>query len=138
MVWLQRQPAEIVESEMHSPGRWIGVGKGQGEKLNRMVLHKLALVFLAANTHVTDDMLVLDYRDLPDAAWTKVLALMRVTALESDVRRMKDVASRDGHTGKPFSARQTHELPEKVRMAVTQSLDPLYRALDRRRSFQSA
>lgn len=134
MVWLQRRPAEIIESELRKPGGWLGFDPSCGEELPRLVLHKLTVVFLAAKAHVNDDMLVLDYRDLPDAAWSKVAPFMGVVPTKDDLARMQAVTGYHAHTGKPFEARERQPLPDWVQAAVRQTLNPLYEALDRRRS----
>jgi hypothetical protein len=133
VVWLQRRPIEIVESNMRAPGRWIGSGAGGGDDLAALILKDLTVVFLAATAHVTDDMLVLDYRDLPDAAWTKVARFMGMTLSEAEIARMRGIASYDSKSDKPFERRPLSEVPEAVQNIVRQTLDPLYEALDRRR-----
>jgi hypothetical protein len=133
MVWLQRRPSDILESNIRAPGGWIRRDARSGDDLARIVLRKLALAFLAARTHVADDMLVLDYRDLPHAAWTQVLAHMGVAASDQELRRMRAVSLRHSQTGEPFRPRDHGEPPGWARTAVSQSLDPHYQALDHRR-----
>jgi hypothetical protein len=133
MIWLQRRPAEIVASEIRRPSAWVDFNAQTGRDLATQVLSKTTVVFLAASALVNDDMLVLDYRDLPDAAWTKVAPFIGATLTPPELARMKDRAGFDSKSGKPFEPREPQELPEPVRKIVEQALDPLYAALDRRR-----
>ncbi|MFZ0846541.1 MAG: hypothetical protein WAM62_12180 [Pseudolabrys sp.] len=138
MVWLQRRPDEIVESELRAPGAWLGAKGKSDREVQQLAVHQHAVVFLAAKTHVDDNMLVLDYRDLPDAAWTKVAPFIGIAPSENDLLRMHDVVRYDAHSDKPFKARALSPLPNWVQTIVAQTLDPLYEALDRRRSRPAA
>ncbi len=134
IVWLQRRPAEIVASELRGPGRWLGPVPQDRDALAVEVLRKLTTVFLSANAYVTDDMLVLDYRDLPGAAWTRVAPFVGAEPTAGERARMAEVARNHSKTGKPFAPHRDQPLSPAVRAMVEQTLDPLYDALDRRRT----
>ena len=133
VVWLHRRPIEIVESNLRAPGRWIGYDPHGDDDLAALTLKKLSVVLLAATAHVTEDMLVLDYDDLPDAAWTKVAPFMGLTLGEAEIARMRDIAAYHSKSGRPFEPRQRMELADFVRTTTRQTLDPIYESLDRRR-----
>ena len=133
MIWLQRRPSEIVELNLRAPGNWLHVEPGGEPDLAKLTLQKLTVLFLAASRLVNDDMLVLDYRDLPDAAWTQVAPFIGVSLNERERERMRDIARSDSKSGLPFVQRQPRELPAPVQATVRQVLDPLYEALGRRR-----
>jgi hypothetical protein len=133
IVWLQRNPSEVVESNLTRPGGWAKLEPDARLDLAHIVLQKLTVVFIAAKLHVDDSMLVLDYRDLPDAAWTKVAPFIGMTPTKDDVARMREVVRFHAHDGTPFQLRERRQLPDWVEAVTRQTLDPLYQALDRRR-----
>ena len=133
MVWLQRRPAEIVASQLRRPGPWLAAEGLSGDVLPRLILQRLSVVFLAAKAHVGDDMLLLDYRDLPDAAWTRVVRLVGIDATRPQVTRMQERARYHARTGLAFAPRGHDDLPGWAEAVVKQTIDPLYEALDRRR-----
>jgi hypothetical protein len=133
MVWLQRRPSEIVESLLRAPSAWIKSNAEGGNGLDQPILSKTTLVFLAASSLVNDGMLVLDYRDLPEAAWTQVAPFIGVALNRREIARMQDIASQDSKSGGPFVPRPLRQLPAPVQAAIHQAIDPLYKALDRRR-----
>lgn len=133
MVWLQRSPIEIVESEMRSPGAWIGFDPQGGGDLAALVLKKTTVTFLAARAHVTDDMLVLDHRDLPDSVWTTLAPWLGLSLSRTDISRMEQCASYDSKSGEPFVRRQRLAMPNAVHDIVRQILNPIHDELGRRR-----
>jgi hypothetical protein len=133
VIWLQRRPSEIVESNLHAPGNWVEFDRHGDEQLARLTLHKMAMLFLAASGLVDDNTLVLDYRDLPEAAWTHVAPFIGVSLNECERDRMRDIARIDAKSAKLFVPRRPRELAAPVQAAIRQALDPLYEALDRRR-----
>lgn len=128
VVWLQRRPAEIVESNLRRPP----AGSIRPEAAARQALRRAALVFMGATAFVGDDVPVLDYRDLPDAAWTRVAGLMGLEPSPADLARLADVARRDARTGEPYAPRPIEPLPEAMQAAVRDTLDPMYEALAER------
>jgi hypothetical protein len=134
MIWLHRDPLQTVESELRSPGRWLGSGPLDVEALRRRVLHKHALVWLAAVRNVGEDMLVMDYDDLPQGAWTIAAPFIGVTPTTEEIRRMTSLAGLHAHGGeKVFAKRARDPLPDELAAQVVSSLQPLYRLLSQRR-----
>lgn len=132
IVWLQRQPEEILVSELRHPSNWVGGRKGP-EPLETRVLRKVALGFLSAAAHVTEDMLVLDYRDLPDAAWTTVAPFMGYDPEPDEIAAMKRLTLHHAKSGEVWTPRGTETLDPRVRSQAERELVPLYAQLDRRR-----
>jgi hypothetical protein len=124
VVWLQRRPAEIVCSHMRTAD-----GRAASAAAARAALHRTTLAFLGATAFVDDDVLVLDYRDLPQAAWTRVGALMGLKPRACDIARMRALAERDAKSGDPFTPRAPEALPEALAAVVRENLDPLYETL---------
>jgi hypothetical protein len=132
IVWLQRRPAEIVESNLkHSPypAKLLGERQRTG-----WVLRRIALAFLGATAFVDDSVRVLDYRDLPDAAWTQVTQLMGLEPTEDLIARMRLRARTNANSGEPYAVRTRQPLPEDVLAVVHRTLDPMYDALARRQT----
>ncbi|MGH6926235.1 MAG: hypothetical protein ACRED5_21110 [Propylenella sp.] len=128
MIWLQRQPADIVASWLRKPTPGFGEGLST-DGLSRAILRRLTLVFLAARAQVSDEMFLLDYRELPDAAWTRVAPFLGVDLTPAELARMQDLARCDAKTGEPFVPSGHDDLPEWIADAVRETLDPLYEAL---------
>lgn len=125
MIWLQRRPIEILESNLsHPPGEALPIGEAR----EAQQLRRLTRALLAATAFVDKGMHILDYRDLPDAAAPLIAALMGLDTGEG-WRRMARVARLDSRTGKPFTPRERAVVPERLQAIVRESLDPLYEAL---------
>lgn len=132
VVWLQRRPDEILMSELHAPSQWVG-GRHGAEPLDLRALRKIALNFMAAKAHVTDEMLVLDYLDLPDAAWSTVAPFMGFEPDAEEMAAMRSVARFNSKLGGPWEPRKEVPLEPGLRQRVEASLTPIYLELDRRR-----
>lgn len=137
-VWLQREPLEVVESNLKMPSEWIEAQLKPEMSLERFTIRRLATLLLAAQAHADENTLVLDYRDLPDAAWMQVAPLLGVEVTDELVRRMRDVAGHDAKTGRPFRPRERSTLSSEALELVERSLGPLYRSLDMRRAARQA
>jgi hypothetical protein len=125
IIWLQRQPAEVVESNIARPAsRTV-----PREEATSWALRRATLAFMAATAFVDDRMHVLDYRDLPDASWTRVAGLMGIDPTACDIARMRALAEIDAHSGKRFARRPRQTLPGAVQAIVRETLDPMYNAL---------
>ncbi len=138
VVWLQRRPQEIIESLLRAPSRWLNVGADEPERLASAALHKSMLVFMAARAHLADDMVIVDYSELPDAAWRIVCPAIGISPTSAELDRMRDVSRYHGHTGEPYRPRPVDPLPAPVAAAVAEALDPIYVELDQRRIKQRA
>lgn len=133
IVWLQRRPEEIFMSELRFPSHWVG-GRHGSEPLEVRAFRKIALSFLAATAHVTDDMLVLDYRDLPEAAWTQVARFLNLSPDVEEIEAMQQVTSTHAKSGELWSPRSDPPLPSALLAHVEREIVPLYLRLDSRRT----
>lgn len=126
VVWLQRRPADIVESNLSMPP---GPPRpGSTDETIAWVVRRVALAFMAAQAFVDERVTVLDYRDMPETAWTRLTAIMGLDpAARHD--RMRDVMRYDSKSGAPFVPRARQPLPEAIQAMVRDTLDPLYNAL---------
>lgn len=131
ILWLQRRPEEIVMSELRYPSHWVG--RDGPEPLEVRIARKVVLGFLAATAHVGDDMLVLDYRDLPDAAWTHVARFLGLSPGPDEVAAMQGITRNHAKSGAAWAPRQDPELPPDLAAQVEREILPLYLKLDRRR-----
>ncbi len=130
IVWVQREPAEIIESNLRRPRRALtGLDP---ETIARQALRDVSWAFLAANGFDDANFHVVDYRDLPLAAWTRVAPLMQVQIDEDCLSRMHNVSGSHSHSGEPYLPRTPSPLPEEVEDIVRNTLNPLYEALARR------
>lgn len=130
VVWLQRSPQEILASNLRAPPQ---SRPARSDALEDWLLRRVTLAFLGASAFVDREVHVLDYRDLPEAAWTSVPKLMRFDLSAGTLSRMHELTRRDSRTGTPFSPQPRQPLPDALRSAVIATLDPLYAALDKRR-----
>lgn len=130
IVWLQRQPIEILESNLHFPP---AAHPGQPGALEAWLLRRITLAFLGATAFVDSSMRILDYRDLPHAAWTSLAELMGVDPAGNGVLKMREIAQYDARTGARFEPRSRNILPTSLQAIVRETLDPLYEDLRARR-----
>jgi len=130
IIWIQRRPAEIVESNLRLPSR-VHAG-GDAGSTEEKIIRDVALTFLAAVGFVDDSLTVLDYRELPEAAWTRVAKLMDIHPNSGDLARMRAITQTHSHHGKPFVPRPVEPLSPVLSAIVEQTLNPLYEALARR------
>lgn len=130
IVWVQREPAEIVESNLRRPRR--GLAGLDPDSVARLMLRDVSWAFLAASGFKDANFHVVDYRDLPSAAWTRVAPLMQVQIDEDCLLRMREVSRSHSHSGVPYLRRTPDPLPENVQEIVSHTLNPLYETLARR------
>jgi hypothetical protein len=130
IVWVQREPAEIIESNLRRPRR--ALAGLDPESVARQVLRDVSWAFLAANGFKDANFHVVDYRTLPSAAWTRVAPLMQVQIGEDCLLRMRNVSRLHSHSGAPYLLRTPNPLPKEVQDIVSNTLNPLYESLARR------
>ncbi|PTS72441.1 hypothetical protein DBR17_19690 [Sphingomonas sp. HMWF008] len=130
IVWVQREPAEIIESNLRRPRR--ALAGLDPETIARLALRDVSWAFLAANGFDDANFHVVDYRDLPSAASTRVAPLMQAQIGEDCVLRMRNVTRSHSHSGAPYLQRTPNPLPKDVQDIVSKTLNPLYAALARR------
>jgi hypothetical protein len=130
LVWLQRKPAEILESNLHNPAK-APVPLSPDEMVN-WIARRVTLAFMAATTFVDDEVHVLDYRDLAKDPLSSIASLMRIELGAEDIARMQAVAQLHGHDNSPYVPREKQPLPEPLAAIARETLDPMYRALGAR------
>lgn len=130
IIWLQRQPGEILESNLNNPAR-PATPLSPAETVD-WVVRRVTLAFMAATAFVDDEVEVMDYRDLPDAAFSRIVELMGLSLGPDDIGRMQAVASLHGHSNKAYTPRPPSPLPQALTAIVRETLDPMYLALGAR------
>jgi hypothetical protein len=130
VVWLQRRPAEIVESNIENARRQ-GSAKSPAH-LAQWAVNRVTLAFLGALAFVDEGVHVLDYRELPQAAWERVAGLMGMQVADEDLSRMRSVTGVHSHSGERFVPRVPKPLAPEVQAIVRETLDPMYETLARR------
>lgn len=151
LIWVQRAPDEIMASVLADPPGWselrpaphlverlFAMPPGELAGIDAAGFHIRALAaLLEAAQAAADELLILDYRELPEAAWTRIAPRIGVEPDEDDIRRLSDEAryhSKDPARRLFIGDRsERRALPDAVRALIAERLDPLYRALDARR-----
>lgn len=149
LIWVQRAPAEILASTQADPPGWsalsrmpaaqwlFGIPAAEAATLDAAGFTARALATLLAAAEAAAELTVVDYRDLPDAVWTRLAPAIGIASDAADIARLKEEARYNAKdpgrrlfagdpTGRP-------SLPEPLRRFCAERLEPLYRALDARR-----
>lgn len=126
ILWLQRRPAEIVESNLGRPAAGC---PERPEQRAEWVLRRVALAFLGATAFVDRDVQILDYRDLHEPDWPGLATVLGMDPTGATLARMPDIARLDARTGTPFMPRERASVPLAVQSIVRETLDPMYEAL---------
>jgi hypothetical protein len=133
IVWAQRDPAAVMASLLARPAGWQRLqnhptqaralfGKGTergGDDPKAFVAASLAALLRAAADCGPD--LVVDYQDLPEAAWMRVAPLLGIPLADEDIARMRVEA---GYYAKDRGQRPFAGDPPE-RQALRDSLAPL-------------
>jgi hypothetical protein len=129
-VWLQREPAEVLESNLHN-GANPRVPLAPKARVD-WIVRRVTLAFMAATAFVDDDVQVLDYRDLSKDPLCRIASLMRIKPQSEDIARMQAVAQLHGHDNRPYTPREKQPLPASLEAIARETLYPMYRALGAR------
>jgi hypothetical protein len=142
LVWVQRRPAEVMASLLAGPPGWLtpdpvrahylfGIPAAEAATLDRVqycarVLRSLLEAASSARC------LVIDYRDLPEAVWSRVAPHFGIEPDAADIERMGQEARFSAKTAGsvPFSA-SAAPIPALIEAAAS-ALNPLYQTLARR------
>jgi hypothetical protein len=150
LVWLQRDPAEVILSmltrapqwlhlldEPGTAGRLFDVAAQELPTLEPEALYARALAPLLRAAHDAGARLmpVVDYADLPGAAWTTIAPLFGLAADGEVVARMQAEARYYAKDPSPrlYTPVQS-EVPEPVRRVAAEHLAALYGELSRRKA----
>lgn len=131
ILWLQRRPAEIVESNLRRPA---ARHPERLEHIEDWVLRRVTLAFLSATAFVDADVRVIDYRDLHGPDWSSLARVLGMDPTSATLARMRDIARLDSRTDAPFAPREPAPMPPAVQSIVRETLDPMYEALRSRRA----
>jgi hypothetical protein len=143
-VWLQRRPAEILRSLAAKSPPWLswrelpdvasailGLSNEEIARLDTEAFYAQALTaFVRAAYAAVDTMAVLDYSDLPDAAWICVAPLFGIALGAGDLARMQQEACYDAKEAIPrMFKRSDAEIPKSIARLAEGELNELYAAL---------
>jgi hypothetical protein len=153
VVWVQRDPADIMASLLADPPGWLapalapllfGIDAGEARRLDPAAwcARALAALLEAAGRLAQDGRsLVVDYADLPQAAWTGIARFLDIrldaehaARLAEEARFYSKAAVPRVFTGDAAARRDT---ARSVSALAAERAEPLYRALDRRRLGQN-
>lgn len=142
MVWIHRNPAHILASLLRKPAGWMdvqhdqilphalfGISARDAAYMTRTeyCVRALASMFAAASSAVENAMLVLNYAELPDAVWTRLLPFLGIGVDPTSVIRMRHIAKFDAKSGRPVRFEQSHsQLPHDAKALLDQSVSQLY------------
>lgn len=148
LIWLQRAPLEAMASIEADPPGWstlqqspaeaerlFGIAPGEAMAPGTAGFHAQALAgLLAAAAKAAAELLIVDYRELPEALWTRIAPAIGIAPEPGDIARLREAAryhakapGRRLFTGDPTDR---PPLPEALRSFTAERLEPLYRALD--------
>jgi len=148
LIWLQRAPFEVMASIEADPPGWsalqrspaeaerlFGIAPGQAMTMDAASFRAQALAgLLAAAANAAAELLIVDYRELPEALWTRIAPAIGIAPEPSDIARLREAAryhakdlGRRLFTGDPANR---PPLPEALHSFTRERLEPLYRALD--------
>jgi len=138
-LWLHRAPEAVVASMLADPPGWFQLRRDPAAARallgveavaddTAFCLGSLAALFQSARTLVPD--LVLDYADLPAAAWTAAAPLIGLAPGPDEIAAMERDARFDAKESAPrLHAPAARRLPPAVRQKVAETLAPLYAAI---------
>jgi hypothetical protein len=155
IVFVQRAPAEVMSSLRADPPGWlqlrcnaplaktlldIQVATGAEPDADEFGAHGLAALLAAATEAADQGALIVDYRELPAAGWTRVAPFLGIDATAHDVALMQDESryyakdsGRRLFTGDPPERRPSDS---RLCRLTAEIVEPAYRELDRRRRLQ--
>jgi hypothetical protein len=151
-VFVYRNPIEVLVSQMNQPGSWTipgvlnpamaGLDMSAVAPLPRAeyAARVLATIANAALTAIEDPNsggALVNYRDLPEAAWTTIAEHFGITFGEVDIRRMQEAAGFDakapGLNFTPDSESKRRSASGRLSEISEEWLAPLYDRLERNR-----
>lgn len=155
LVWLQREPNEVLASLLREPAGWSRLRNDAARArslfgiteedlaacdLGAFCGRAVAALLESAGATPADAALYLDYEELPEAVWTRVAPFLDLTLGEGEIVRMKEEARFDAKKAgrHPFGREATSRpaLPPALQDFAARVLAPLYDELDARRRRQ--
>ena len=145
-VFLCRDPVEVLVSQLRMPGiemvpgllgphQLSSIRFHVGEPLEDYYARVLAAICAPVLTHHADGGLVVDYRELPQALWTKILPHFGVACSDGDRATMIEAACFDAKSPSfaftPDGEAKQRAASASVRAAAERNLGDIYRQLAR-------
>jgi hypothetical protein len=144
-VFLYRDPVEVLVSQVRQRGTQMvpgivppsryGLGDTAGIPDEDYCARVLEKICSAASANMVDGGgLLVNYSELPQAVWTKILPHFGVTPSEDDDRAMRRAARQDAKVPRsefmPDSTAKQHEASAETRMLAKTHLAGVYGALE--------
>jgi hypothetical protein len=144
-VFLCRDPVEVLVSQLRMPGipmipgmlgphQLAAIPSYAGEPREDYCARVLAGICAPVLTHHADGGLVVDYRELPQALWTKILPHYGVACSDRDRALMAEAARFDAKSPffafTPDSAAKQRAATASVRAAAARNIGDTYRKLE--------
>ncbi len=153
LVWVQRQPDAVMKSLLANPPAWAAlrhheplasslfgsVATDLGSSATAAFCAQALSAMLEAAQQAGDDLLLVDYRELPEATWERVAPFVGLSLDGAAVARMREEAafySKDPGR-RPFTAERSEDRAGDPTEQCTMAHER-YRALDARRLCQLA
>lgn len=151
LVWVQRRPVEVMASLAADPPAWLELRRAPGAAQRLFAIPPAALAeldasgfcaralaaLLEAAQAAAEGALTVDYRELPDAVWSRIAPFLGLAlgaderaALAEEARYHAKDPARRLFAGDPPERRDP---PAALRALAQQYLEPLYQTLDSRR-----
>ncbi|HUC69150.1 MAG TPA: hypothetical protein VMA53_27285 [Stellaceae bacterium] len=151
LIWVQRSPLDVMASVLAVPPSWValrrapieagrlfGLGAAELAQLDDAGFCALVLASLLAVAAAAEDLMIVDYRELPDAVWTRIAPAIGRVPDADDIARLGEEARYYAKAPgrRLFSGDRADRpaLPEALRAFVAERMLPLYDALDARRT----
>lgn len=147
MIFLYREPIEVLISQLARrgsqtiPGYYTATALGldlmtamqlSAEEYCSRILQKTCECVLADNT--ADSMLLINYTQLPEFVFKKILPFFGVTLSDTEIEQMKRSTTRDAKdphfSFSPDSARKQSEATPELRAIIDRLVTPLYAELE--------
>jgi hypothetical protein len=144
-VFLCRDPVEVLVSQLRMPGihmipgmlgphQLAALASYAGEPREDYCARVLAAICAPVPAHHADGGLIVDYRDLPQAVWTKILPHFGIACSERDRAAMVEAARLDAKSPffsfTPDSEAKQQAASASVRAAAARHLGGIYRLLE--------
>ena len=146
-IFVYRLPMEVVESHLRMKGMQMipGMVKSKLLEINEPVLtaedlqmylvNVLKRIFQAGvNEIIKNETLLLNYNSLPSISWTILLDYFNISHSTDDIEIIKHRSKFDAkNTNLEFNSKKPPNwspVPEQLKIAVSEKLDPLYKKLE--------
>jgi gluconate kinase len=145
-IFLYRDPAEVLASQMQQPGAQmvpgmlgpalLGIETSAAIEMGReeYAARTLARICAAALDHHRQGGMLVHYRELPQAMWTTLADFFGLSLTAADVDSMRNTARFDAKTPRMFftddSAEKKRGATDRIREAADRWVNPVYERLE--------